>query len=159
MSYKLGKRSLERLEGVDERMVAVVKFAIHVSKQDFSVLEGLRTIERQRELKDRGASRTMKSKHIPGLAVDLGAYDSVTGIRWEEALYFEIAEAMREGAKSVGVGVCWGGGWAASADKEYPYDFRYWTNDMKSLNKTYHKLRDDQGRNGFNDMPHFELID
>ena len=143
MSYKLGKRSLERLEGVDERMVAVVKFAIHVTKQDFSVLEGLRTIERQRELKDRGASRTMKSKHIPGLAVDLGAYDSVTGIRWEEALYFEIAEAMK---------------WAASADKEYPYDFRGWTNNMKNLNKTYHKLRDDQGRDGFNDMPHFELI-
>ena len=43
MTFKLGKRSLEKLEGVDERMVAVVKSAIGRSKQDFSVICGLRT--------------------------------------------------------------------------------------------------------------------
>ena len=50
MSYKLGKNSLAKLEGVDERMVAVVKYAINVTKQDFSVICGLRTIEDQRKL-------------------------------------------------------------------------------------------------------------
>ena len=74
MSYKLGKRSLSKLEGVDERMVAVVKYAIGVSKQDFSVICGLRTIEEQRALVAKGASQTMKSKHVHGLAVDLMAY-------------------------------------------------------------------------------------
>jgi len=73
MSYKLGKRSLERLIGVDERMAAVVKYAINVTKQDFSVICGLRTIEEQRALVSKGASQTMKSKHIDGLAVDLMA--------------------------------------------------------------------------------------
>ena len=67
MSFKLGKRSLSRLEGVDERLVAVVKYAIGISKVDFTVLEGLRSIGRQRELVKRGNSQTMKSKHIEGL--------------------------------------------------------------------------------------------
>ena len=54
MAYKLGKRSVEKLEGVDERMVAVVKHAISVTKQDFSVICGLRTIEEQRALVAKG---------------------------------------------------------------------------------------------------------
>ena len=74
MAYKLGKGSLAKLEGVDERMVAVVKHAITVSKQDFSVICGLRTIEEQRALVAKGASQTMKSKHLDGIAVDLMAY-------------------------------------------------------------------------------------
>ena len=57
MSFKLGKRSLSRLEGVDERLVAVVKYAIGISKTDFTVLEGLRSIERQRELVKKGNSQ------------------------------------------------------------------------------------------------------
>jgi len=72
MAYKLGKRSLAKLEGVDERMVAIVKHAITVTKQDFSVICGLRTIEEQRALVAKGASQTMKSKHLDGIAVDLG---------------------------------------------------------------------------------------
>ena len=82
MGYRLGKRSLSRLEGVNERlMVTVVKYAIGVTKQDFSVICGLRTVEEQRALVAKGASQTMKSKHIDGNAVDLMAY--CTGDRWE----------------------------------------------------------------------------
>ena len=80
MTYKLGKRSLSRLEGVNNGLVSVVKEAISVTQQDFSVIEGLRSIERQRDLVQRGASQTMKSKHLTGHAVDLAAY--VHGIRW-----------------------------------------------------------------------------
>lgn len=155
-NFKLGKRSLQRLEGVDERLVAVVKLAIGLSKTDFTVLEGVRSIERQRELVKRGNSQTMKSKHIDGLAVDLGAYDSVTGIRWEEEAYFPIADAMAEAAKEVGVGICWGAAWAVPGHP-YPYDCRQWNGDMKECWKAYHDLRRSQGRRGFNDMPHFEL--
>ncbi|HAW16939.1 MAG TPA: hypothetical protein DCW89_01480, partial [Oceanospirillaceae bacterium] len=101
MGYKLSKRSLSRLDGVDERMVAVVKYAIGVTKQDFSVICGLRTIDEQRALVAKGASQTMKSKHIDGNAVDLMAY--CDGGRWELNLYDEIADAMKEGAEAVGV--------------------------------------------------------
>ena len=68
MGYKLGKGSQKKLEGIDERMAAVVRYAIGVSKQDFSVICGLRTIEEQKALVAKGASQTMKSKHIDGLA-------------------------------------------------------------------------------------------
>ena len=99
MGYKLGKRSLSKLEGIDERMASVVKYAIGVTKQDFSVICGLRTIEEQKALVAKGASQTMKSKHIDGLAVDLMAY--VDGGRWELNLYDEIADAMAEAARAV----------------------------------------------------------
>jgi hypothetical protein len=99
----------------------------------------------------------MKSKHLDGLAVDLGAYDSVTGIRWEEAAYFPIADAMQKAAQECGVALCWGAAWAVPEHK-YPYDCRKWDGDMKSCWKAYHTLRKQQGRIGFNDMPHWELV-
>ena len=71
MSYKLGKSSLAKLEGIDERMDAVVRYAIGVKAMNFQIICGkLRTIEEQEGFvhqKAKGASQTMKSKHIdPG---------------------------------------------------------------------------------------------
>ena len=159
MSYKLGKRSLERLDGVDERMVAVVRYAIAVSKQDFSVICGLRTIETQRKLVASGASQTLKSKHIDGLAVDLMAYDAnaTPAGRWELNLYDEIADAMAEGARNVGVGVCWGAAWATPYHA-YPMDIRGWDGTMENAMNAYIDLRRSQSRRPFMDGPHFELI-
>lgn len=81
MGFVLGSRSLERLKGVDPRLVNVVKLAISLSEIDFSVLEGVRTLARQRELYAQGRTKpgkivtwTMKSKHIEGKAVDLIPY-------------------------------------------------------------------------------------
>ena len=64
MTYKLSKRSLDKLEGLDERLIAVVNSAIHRSKIDFGVICGMRTLEEQRALVEKGASQTMKSKHL-----------------------------------------------------------------------------------------------
>jgi len=147
--YKLGKRSLERLEGVDERMVAVVKSAIHQSDQDFSVICGLRTIEEQKKLVAKGASQTMKSKHIDGLAVDLAAWED--GIRWELNLYDEIADAMKAAANDLGVKVRWGAAWHI----DNIGDFRGSAEDAMN---GYIDLRRSQGRRPFIDAPHFELM-
>ena len=150
MSYKLGKRSLERLIGVDERMAAVVKYAINVTKQDFSVICGLRTIEGQRALVSKGASQTMKSKHIDGLAVDLMAY--VDGGRWELNLYDEIADAMAEAAREVDVPIRWGAAW------NVPNIAQYSEGNMEDAMNSYIDLRRSQGRRPFIDGPHFELM-
>jgi len=99
MSFKLSQRSRDRLEGVDVGLIAVVDHAIAVTKVDFGVICGLRTIEEQRELVAKGASKTMKSKHIGGHAVDLMAYIGSRG-SWELNLYDDLADAMKEGAKS-----------------------------------------------------------
>ena len=69
MGFTLSQRSLDRLEGVHDDMVRVVKKAIDVTKIDFGVICGMRTIEEQKALVDKGASQTMKSKHLDGLAV------------------------------------------------------------------------------------------
>ena len=47
MAFKLSQRSLDRMEGVDERMIAVVKYAITETKVDFGVICGLRTYEKK----------------------------------------------------------------------------------------------------------------
>ncbi len=149
MTYKLGKRSLEKLEGVDERMVAVVKHAIGATKQDFSVICGLRTIEEQKALVAKGASQTMKSKHIDGLAVDLMAY--VDGGRWELNLYDEIADAMAEGARACDVPIRWGAAWTIP-------NIAHWDGVMEAAMNDYIDTRRGQGRRPFIDAPHFELV-
>lgn len=149
MAYKLSKRSLARLEGVDDRMVRVVKTAITISNVDFGVIQGLRTIEEQRELVAKGASQTMKSKHLEGLAVDLMAYVGSRG-SWEMSLYDDIADAMKLAAIEEGVPIRWGAAWQIS-------DIREWDGTMQDAMDNYIDLRRSQGRRPFIDGPHFEI--
>ena len=150
MAFKLSKRSLARLEGVDERMVRVVKTAITVSKIDFGVIQGLRTIEEQKELVAKGASQTMKSKHLDGLAVDVMAYIGSRG-SWELKLYDDIADAFKIAAEEEDVAVRWGAAWHIS-------DLREWDGTMQDAMDAYIDLRRSQGRRPFIDGPHFELM-
>tara|TARA_R110000824_G_scaffold75738_1_gene192030 strand:+ start:752 stop:1207 length:456 start_codon:yes stop_codon:yes gene_type:complete len=150
MSFKLSQRSLSRLDGVDERLTAVVKQAIHITKVDFGVICGLRTLEEQRKLVDAGASKTMNSKHLEGNAVDLMAYIGSRG-SWELNLYDDLADAIKEGAEAAGVGVRWGAAWHIP-------DIRDWDGTMEEAMNAYVDLRRSQGKRPFIDGPHFELV-
>jgi peptidoglycan L-alanyl-D-glutamate endopeptidase CwlK len=150
MSFKLSQRSLDRLEGVDERLQSVVKSAIGITKTDFGVICGLRTIEEQRKLVDKGASKTMKSKHIGGNAVDLMAYIGSRG-SWELNLYDDLADSMKEAAIDLGVPVRWGAAWHIN-------DIREWDGTMEEAMNAYIDLRRSQNRRPFIDGPHFELM-
>jgi len=115
MRYQLGQRSRERLQGVHPDLVRVVERAIELTSVDFTVLEGLRTTERQKTLVAAGASKTMNSRHITGHAVDLGAY--VDGqVDWSWPLYERIAAAMKLAAKELDVAITWGGDWTSFRD-------------------------------------------
>ena len=127
MTYRLSARSLSRLEGVHPDLRAVVELAITRTAVDFTVLEGLRTPERQQQLVAAGASRTMRSRHLTGHAVDLGA--SVGGeARWDWPLYHKIAAAMKDAGNALSVPLEWGGDWRSFKDgphfqlphREYP---------------------------------------
>ena len=148
--FKLSRRSLDRLEGVADDLVAVVRYAINATKTDFGVIQGLRTIEMQKELVAKGASQTMKSKHLDGHAVDLMAYISGRG-SWELNLYDDLADAMKEGANMVGCKVRWGAAWHID-------DIRKWDGTMEDAMNEYIDLRRSQGRRPFIDGPHFELM-
>jgi len=72
--YRFGKRSIDNLQGVDARLVYLMSVAIATTTIDFTVIEGLRTKKRQKELYKAGHSKTMNSKHLKGLAVDIMPY-------------------------------------------------------------------------------------
>lgn len=149
--FVLSSRSLGKMQGVDPRLVNVVKDAIRVSKIDFGVSEGLRTLERQKLLLAKRATKTLKSKHLDGLAVDVFAW--VGGeARWELSLYEDIAEAFREAAIENDCAIRWGAAWNVR-------DIRYWSRSMESAVMTYVETRRSQGRKPFIDGPHFELME
>jgi peptidoglycan LD-endopeptidase CwlK len=115
MTFKLGKKSRERLIGVHPDLTRVVERAIEITTVDFTVLEGLRTKERQAQLVASGASQTMNSRHLTGHAVDLGAL--VAGqVRWDWGLYLRIAEAVRTASLELGIPIRWGGTWGLLSD-------------------------------------------
>ena len=151
MTFKLSERSLGRLEGVDENMVALAKYAIGITKVDFGIpsLGGLRTMEQQRQLVDKGASQTMKSKHLEGIAIDTVAYVG-SRVSWELNLYDDIADAIKEAAVIVGVPIRWGAAWHID-------DIRKWEGTMEEAMNAYIDLRRSQGKRPFIDGPHFEI--
>lgn len=146
---KLSERSLKRLEGVDPRLVRVVKKAIVYSKVDFGVTEGLRTLETQKKYVAAGKSQTLKSKHIDGKAVDLVAY--VDGqVSWELNLYDDIADAMAKAAREEGLAIRWGAAWNIP-------DIAKWKLSMADAMNHYIDTRRKEGKRPFIDAPHFEI--
>lgn len=111
--FKLSKKSLSKLQGVHPDLVRVVERAIQISTVDFMVGEGVRTIEKQKEYIRTGASKTMKSRHLTGHAVDLWALydidrDGDLDISWVEKHYEPIAVAMKAAAKDLNIPIEWG---------------------------------------------------
>lgn len=115
MAFKLSKRSLDKLAGVHPALQKVVRRAIEITTVDFGVTEGLRSMDRQKELFDKGASKTMNSRHLTGHAVDLVAYIG-SEVRWDWPLYHRIADAMKLAAKELDVPLVWGGDWKSFKD-------------------------------------------
>jgi len=149
MTFKLSKRSHDRLFGVNPKLVAVVNRAIELTTVDFGVTEGLRTVATQEAYVKAGKSQTMNSKHIGGNAVDLVAYIN-GGVSWELNLYDNIAEAMRTAAIENDLPLRWGAAWNVP-------DICKWTGSMEDAMNHYIDERRQQGRRPFIDAPHFEI--
>jgi len=103
---KFGRRSKERLKGVDTKLVNVLNELIKI--MDVTIIEGLRSAERQEQLLSKGATKVKYSKHMDGKAVDLAPYP----IDWEDRERFHYMGGMIRGiAKQLNVRVRWGGDW------------------------------------------------
>ncbi|RSC37359.1 M15 family peptidase [Agrobacterium sp. FDAARGOS_525] len=132
MGYVLSQRSLARLEGVHPDLVRIVQRAIQITEIDFVVTEGVRTLEKQKDMVARGASKTMNSRHLKAAngyshAVDLAALVGGSVV-WDWPLYAKLAKAMKQAAKELGIPLEWGGDWKSFKDgphfqlpwKQYP---------------------------------------
>ena len=150
MAFTLSQRSLGRLDGVKNELHSVVTTAIGLTNVDFGVTCGLRTEKEQEDLVARGASQTMKSKHLTGDAVDVVAYIG-SRISWELNLYDDIADAFKEASVREGVGIRWGASWHIP-------DLRDWEGTAEEAMNAYIDLRRSEGRSAFIDAPHFELV-
>jgi peptidoglycan L-alanyl-D-glutamate endopeptidase CwlK len=103
------------MKGVHPALVAVMEAAIRRSSVDFMITEGLRTPARQAAMVRAGASRTLKSRHLTGHAVDVAAL--VEGkVRWDWPLYPRIAQAVKAAAAAQGTAIVWGGDWPTLRD-------------------------------------------
>lgn len=153
MTFTLGAKSLGELRGVRPDLVKVVGRAIQITEQDFSVHDGLRTIEEQREYVKRGVSKTMNSMHMKqadgfGYAVDLVPY--VNGkLRWEWEPIYHIAAAVRAAAEELAVNIVWGGVWDRNLN-----DLPMGPMNLKQAVATYCKRHPGPD---FIDGPHFQL--
>ena len=109
--FKFGKRSKQRLKGVDAKLVNVLNELIKI--MDVTVIEGLRSEERQKELLAKGATKDKYSKHMEGKAVDIAPYP----IDWKNRDGFHYMGGMIRGiGQQLGVKIRWGGDWDSDGD-------------------------------------------
>ena len=123
------KISTDRLQGVHPDLIKVMELALQRAPFPFRVIDGLRTIERQRELVRIGASKTMNSRHLPnpknGLshAVDIvplvdldrdGKLETEELFNWP--LIRQLAPIVKAAAAELGVAIEWGGDWKSFPD-------------------------------------------
>ena len=119
--YKFSKRSLERMEGVDQRLLDIAHKAISISKIDFGIPKtgGLRTASQQNELFIKGLSQldgvSKLSKHQSGKALDIYAY--VDGkASWDPGYLAQVACAFFQASIDLGYDIEWGGLWKVFID-------------------------------------------
>ena len=126
---------MSRLKGVHPDLVRVVmRCAADWADPatGFIVTCGVRTLEEQKILKAKGASKTLRSRHLKAAngyahAVDLAC--TIKGqVRWDWPLYDRLAKRMKAAARAEKVPLEWGGDWVSFKDgphyqlpwKQYP---------------------------------------
>lgn len=155
MTYTFSKRSEEKLFGVHPALVAIVRHALRISEVDFAVTCGVRTLEEQKQMVVKGASKTLASKHLiqadgHSHAVDIAPFIN-GGLRWDYGACEKVAEAMKAAAVSKGFGLEWGGAWG--------FNLLHYNGTPGDAHKEYIAKRIHDGKKPFIDAFHFQLKD
>jgi peptidoglycan L-alanyl-D-glutamate endopeptidase CwlK len=137
-----------RLAGVHPDLVRVVRRAAEGGAL-FRVVEGVRSLERQRDLVASGASQTMNSRHLTGHAIDIAPMAD-GAVSWNWTHFFPLADAVARAAVTEGVPLIWGGAWGRLV-QDWPQG------SAKQAQAAYVAERRAAGRKPFLDGPHFEL--
>ncbi len=139
MSYTFGTTSAAKLSTCDDRIQRVMRRALGYGLMDITVLEGVRTLEKQQEefragrSEIDGVNKLSKHQEVPSRAVDVMPWPAVVnGVNvWDDKQRFAVmAGLILAAAKEEGVALRWGGDWDGDGNNA----------DSK-----------------LHDMPHFEL--
>ena len=124
--YRLGKKSLENLKGVNPILIEILERALEISSNrvdgvDFIIINtaGIRTPEEQNRLFKQGVSNAdgyiKISKHQTGDALDVVPYVN-GGASWDEKELLKVAICMLQASKELGYRLKWGGFWRTFKD-------------------------------------------
>ena len=151
--FNWGKKSLAELNGVKPELRQCATLALtRYSRIDFMCFDGIRTIEEQRKYVAAGTSKTMKSKHLDGLAVDL--VPVIGGVpKWDWVALYEVAYAMDRAAHELKIehSIRWGGAWDRTLA-----DFG---GDASAYAKEVQLYQQRHAGPDFIDGPHFEWVE
>jgi len=119
--FVLSQRDQDRMNGLHKDLQRVIWRAAVTSTMEFTVLEGLRTLERQKRLLAQHATTTMKSRHLTGHAIDIAPLidqdgDGTVEVSWAWPQYHKLAEIVFAAAAHENVPIEWGGRWKTFAD-------------------------------------------
>jgi peptidoglycan L-alanyl-D-glutamate endopeptidase CwlK len=125
---KLTPKDREKLKGLHPDLVRVIERAAEISDRPFVLLEGKRTLARQKQLLAQGATTTLNSRHLTGHAIDLAPLGKGGKVSWDWPLYYPLAKIIKQAAKEENVPFEWGGDWKKFPDgphwqlpwKQYP---------------------------------------
>ena len=118
---ELSARDVSRLTGVNRDLVRVVNRAASICPIKFMVVEGVRTIAKQREYFLAGKSKTLRSRHLDGHAVDLAPIVDTDGdgdieLSWAMKDFKPIIAAMKQAAKELNIPIEAGADWKSFVD-------------------------------------------
>lgn len=118
VQMSLNSRSLKALVGVHPDLVAVAKLAHDMAigkKLDFWITEGLRSVDRQKQLVAKGASATMRSRHITGDAFD---FVPIIGGEpcWKWPAFWPLVDLFEKAGAKLDIGVECGARWERFPD-------------------------------------------
>lgn len=100
--YRFSNHSKGQLIGLHPDLGFMFTEGIKITKQDFILFDGVRTVEEQKKLVARGVSKTLDSYHLYGLAGDAVAWHNGRP-RWSEGLYAELNKAFKVVIKAHGL--------------------------------------------------------
>jgi peptidoglycan L-alanyl-D-glutamate endopeptidase CwlK len=126
-------KSEQKLRMVHPDLVKVTKRALQLAPVPFIITCGPRTVAEQKILVAKGASKTMRSRHLPGKsnglshAVDI-AFMINKELRWDWPLFHKAAAAFKQASRELKIPIEWGGDWTKFRDgphfqlpwKDYP---------------------------------------
>lgn len=110
--FKFSVRSENNLIGVNPVLVEVARRALEITEVDFIVIEGLRSPERQQELYKSGKSKTLKSNHLIGDAIDVIPVKTT----WDVEEFRPVLRAFATAASELGVKLRFGVNWKNNPD-------------------------------------------